>query len=69
MYPMTNCPEAFSLGYRTTPGQKVPEFAGELAGPAILLQRKHALMPSPCLLPQAARLKLCTRLCLLMYLI
>lgn len=28
MYPMTNCPEDFSLGYRTTPGQKVPEFAG-----------------------------------------
>mmetsp|Transcript_20606 Transcript_20606/g.62049 ORF Transcript_20606/g.62049 Transcript_20606/m.62049 type:complete len:322 (+) Transcript_20606:156-1121(+) len=35
MYPMTNCPEDFSLGYRTTPGQKVPEFAGNTCEPWI----------------------------------
>ncbi len=35
MFPLINCPEEFSLGYRTTPGQKVPEFAGNTCEPWI----------------------------------
>ena len=33
MYPLTNCPEDFSLGHRSTPGQKVPEYAGNTCEP------------------------------------
>lgn len=35
MYPMTNCPQEFALGYRTTPGQKIPSFAGNTCEPWI----------------------------------
>jgi hypothetical protein len=35
MFPLINCPEEFSLGHRSTPGQKVPEFAGNTCEPWI----------------------------------
>lgn len=35
LYTLTNCPKNFSIGFRTTPGQIIPQYVGNTCEPWI----------------------------------